>query len=584
MKLFRLICIFLLAFLVVACACTQDAVNPEPKPVDDGPEVHHFNIGIDDVFYGDSRTIAQRLIPWNRNASQYAIEHNSLYFYFMAGEGTPVEGVGEKIGDSCLVVFPDGKLMLIDANQDGYTAQLVANLKALGVTHLDYVMISHPHSDHYMALLNPEGLTANFTIGKVYYNGTGNSGHTSISKLCTNKGIPMEVLKEGDHLEIGGVSIDVINPTAAVSTSSVSATEETNNSSICVFFTYGDIKFLFTGDMYKSGLSNLVSRYGNSLKADFLKIPHHGHSETSILASFAQAVNADIALASSGVALNASVYDCYASVGTKVLGDYMEGYIVVHTDGNKLEYETSRTRKTKYYEKLDDPTWSPVTADTKVSDYATGAFYEVSSIQELKEAITVGFTNIRLGADIRLTDYSTTEPLVLNMTGVVLDMDGFGFKGCVSVVTDIANKGQTTRCNLQFKGSDFAILNGNFSKSVAGGYVFQINPDDKDPTKNTNIVLDGLVSGDGGIDIHGSCVTLRNCNFNQPVGNTKNFTTLMFTDSYVVLESGTYRNKSNYSYKRWLKLFNSKAYVKNNVDWDGTVLYSVEDSMLLLQK
>lgn len=582
MKLFRLIGVILLAFLLVACASSPQ-VTPQPSP-DEGPEVHHFNIGIDDVFYGDSRTIAQRLIPWNRNASQYAIQNNSLYFYFMAGEGTPVEGVGEKIGDSCLVAFPNGQLMLIDANQDGYTQQLVANLQALGVTHLDYVMISHPHSDHYMALLNPAGLTANFTIGKVYYNGTTNEGHTNISKLCTEKGIPMEVLKEGDHLEIGGVSLDVINPTAAVSTSTVTKTEETNNSSICVFFTYGDKKFLFTGDMYKSGLSALVTRYGNDLKADFVKLPHHGHSETSILASFAQAVNADIALASSGVALNVSVYECYASVGTKVLGDYMDGYIVVHTDGSKLEYETSRTRKTEYYARLDDPTWSPAASSTKVSDYATGAFYEVTSIQELQEAIMVGFTNIRLGADIRLTDYSTTEPLVLNMTGVVLDMDGFGFKGCVSVVTDIANKGQTTRSNLQFKGSDFAILNGNFSKSIAGGYVFQINPGETDPTKNTNIVLDGLVSGDGGIDIHGSCVTVRNCNFNQPVGNTQNFTTLMFTNSYVVLESGTFKNVSNYSYKRWLKLYNSKAYVKNGVEWDGSVLYSVEDSMLLLEK
>ena len=125
----------------------------------------------------------------------------------------------------------------------------------------------------------------------------------------------------------------------------------------------------------------------------------------------------------------------------------MDGYIVVHTDGSKLEYETSRTRKTEYYARLEDPTWTPVMSNTKVSDYATGAFYEVSSIQELQEAIYVGFTNIRLGADIRLTDYTTTEPLVLNLNGVVLDMDGFGFKGCVSVVTDIANEGQTTRCS-----------------------------------------------------------------------------------------------------------------------------------------
>ena len=238
MKLFRLIGVILLAFLLAACASSPQ-ITPQPSP-EEGPEVHHFNIGIDDVFYGDSRTVAERLIPWNRNASQYAIEHNSLYFYFMAGEGTPVAGVGEKIGDSCLVVFPNGQLMLIDANQDDYTAQLVANLKALGVTHLDYVMISHPHSDHYMALTNTKGLTANFTIGKVYYNGTTNAGNTNISKICAEKGIPMEVLKEGDHLEIGGVSLDVINPTAEASASAVSSTQEINNSSICVFFTYGD--------------------------------------------------------------------------------------------------------------------------------------------------------------------------------------------------------------------------------------------------------------------------------------------------------------------------------------------------------
>lgn len=585
MKLFRLIGVILLAFLLVACASSPQ-VTPQPSP-DEGPEVHHFNIGIDDVFYGDSRTIAQRLIPWNRNASQYAIEHNSLYFYFMAGEGTPtpVAKVGEKIGDGCLVAFPNGQLMLIDANQVDYTPQLIANLKALGVTHLDYVMISHPHDDHYSGLTETKGLTANFTIGKVYCNGTTSSGTTKISKICTEKGIPMEVLKEGDHLEIGGVSIDVINPTAAAAASTVSKTEETNNSSICVFFTYGTKKFLFTGDMYKSGLSDLVARYGDDLKADFLKIPHHGHSETSILALFAQAVDADIALASSGVALNVTVYETYAKVGTKVLGDYMDGYIVVHTDGSKLEYETSRTRKTEYYARLDDPTYHPsqdYAAD--VASYATGAFYEVSDVQELKDAINGGLTNIRLESDIRLQDYSTSSPLVLNMNGVVLDMNGYSFKNCVSVVTDIANKGQTTRCNLQFNGKNFAILNGNFTKSIAGGYVFQINTNETDPTKNTNIVLDGLTSADGGIDVRGSSVTIRNCYFNQPVGNTQNFTTLMFTSSYAVLESGTFKNKSDYSYKRWLKLFNSKAYVKNGVEWDGSVLYSVEDSMLILEK
>ena len=312
MKALRFVWILLLALALVSCASA-----PEVNPLETGPAEHHFSEGINGIFTPDydSVGIQGRMIPWNRNASQYAKDTSSLYFYFMAGEETPVEGVGEKIGDSCLAAFPDGTLMLIDANQDGYTPQLVANLKALGVTHLDYVLFSHPHSDHYMGFVNPEGITANFTVGKVYYNGTGNAGHTKISSICTQKGIPMEILKEGDSLTIGGVKIDILNPTEAVSASTVSATEETNNSSICMMFTYGTKKALFTGDMYKSGLTALVQRYGSALDADFLKIPHHGHSETSILDSFASAVSADLALASSGVPLNASVYGCYAKTG-----------------------------------------------------------------------------------------------------------------------------------------------------------------------------------------------------------------------------------------------------------------------------
>ncbi|MBQ7507940.1 MAG: MBL fold metallo-hydrolase [Spirochaetales bacterium] len=587
MKALRFVGLLLLALVLVSCASSPQTKEPAVNPLETGPAEHHFSEGINGIFTPDydSVGIQGRMIPWNRNASQYAKDTSSLYFYFMAGEETPVEGVGEKIGDSCLAAFPDGTLMLIDANQDGYTPQLVANLKALGVTHLDYVLFSHPHSDHYMGFVNPEGITANFTVGKVYYNGTGNAGHTKISNICSQKGIPMEILKEGDSLTIGGVKIDILNPTEAVSASTVSATEETNNSSICMMLTYGTKKALFTGDMYKSGLTALVKRYGSALDADFLKIPHHGHSETSILDSFASAVSADLALASSGVPLNASVYGCYAKTGTTVLGDYTEGYIVVHTDGQKLEYETSRTRATDYYTFTDSAAWNrDNTGSADVYSYATGAFTVVSTIQELQDALSQGLKNIRLGADLNVNTYATASPLVLDMTGVVLDMNGFGFRGVASVVSDIKNKGQNTRYNLQFKGRAFAVLNGYFTKTMDGGYALQINAEETDPEKNSNIILDGISMANGGLDIRGSAVTLRNCNMNQPLGNTQNFTTLMFTDSYVTIESGRYRNVSNYSYKRWLKLYNAKAWVRNGVRWDGTVLYSVEDSMLLLDK
>ena len=67
----------------------------------------------------------------------------------MAGNGLVIDtanekGQIEKWGDSCLVVFPNGETMLIDAADYRYTPVLMENLKRLGVEKLDYIMLSHP--------------------------------------------------------------------------------------------------------------------------------------------------------------------------------------------------------------------------------------------------------------------------------------------------------------------------------------------------------------------------------------------------------------------------------------------------------
>ena len=120
-----------------------------------------------------------------------------------------------------------------------------------------------------------------------------------------------------------------------------------------MLITYGDVKALFTGDLYDSGMKAIVDRYGNGLNADILKIPHHGHSETSILDSFAFAVNPRIAIASSSIAMSDNVYKLYRQYGATVLCDYDEGYVIVSTDGQKIYTKTSRIRQTDYYEVYD---------------------------------------------------------------------------------------------------------------------------------------------------------------------------------------------------------------------------------------
>ena len=50
--------------------------------------------------------------------------------------------------------------------------------------------------------------------------------------------------------------------------------------------------------------------------------------------------------------------------------------------------------------------------------------------------------------------------------------------------------------------------------AMDGGYALQINAGETDPEKNSNIILDGISMANGGLDIRGSAVTLRNCNMN----------------------------------------------------------------------
>src|SRR5690625_6411458 len=75
--------------------------------------------------------------------------------------------------DAALVTTPNGKNILIDAGPRGigYDAgeRIIApNLRFLGISRLDVVVISHPHSDHLGGL---PYLMRNFAVGEVWHNG-----------------------------------------------------------------------------------------------------------------------------------------------------------------------------------------------------------------------------------------------------------------------------------------------------------------------------------------------------------------------------------------------------------------------------
>lgn len=298
--------------------------------------------------------------PWETDVVEQAKSDGKMHYYFMSSAGylvNPGDHNPMKWGDSCLLVYPDGTTMLIDAGIEGYGPILVLNLKRMGIKKLDYFVLTHPHDDHGYGAVQEGGLLHNIEVGQVYYTGVLNAGWSNpniLAELCEKKGYPCDVLKEGDKLTVGGVEIQVLNPTAEVAGTTIAGSDvdgsitKTNNSSLVMRLDYGEHSALFTGDVYRAAETELVKKYKDAglLDVDFLKLPHHG-GDTSSSSMFIKAVTPELGVATGHDPVDITVFNSYKK-NTTVLMDSEDGYIHVTADSDGvLFYETSRVRSEK---------------------------------------------------------------------------------------------------------------------------------------------------------------------------------------------------------------------------------------------
>jgi len=96
-----------------------------------------------------------------------------------------------------------------------------------------------------------------------------------LMKLLGKKKIPLTTWKRGDKFFLrNGLEIVVLNP------DSEAVIDDLNNASLVVRIGYENFSILFAGDIGSDMEERLVMS-GNDLKADVLKIPHHGSKHSS---------------------------------------------------------------------------------------------------------------------------------------------------------------------------------------------------------------------------------------------------------------------------------------------------------------
>lgn len=191
-------------------------------------------------------------------------------------------------GDSILLECDD-EYMLIDAGESEYGTTVNKYLEQYNVDKLEYVVVSHPHSDHYGGIKTVlESVETENIIMTEAYNTT-NSWEALV-----------DYISEGNYNVIMPETNDVFNLGKATVTAYVQQidNDDLNNCSIVLKAEYDEMSALFTADAEKSEeLAMLES--GFDVQADVLKLGHHG-SSTSTCEEFFTEVNPHLALISCG--------------------------------------------------------------------------------------------------------------------------------------------------------------------------------------------------------------------------------------------------------------------------------------------
>lgn len=197
-------------------------------------------------------------------------------------------------GDSILVVA-DGETMLIDAAESGAAPAITEYLQNLGIEQLDMAVATHFHADHIGGFANVlHEIPAETVLEPVCPDSLVPATRTYERYLdaVEETGAELTAVQVGDTFSLGGAAITVLAPIPG------KGSKDSNNISVVLRIEYDGVTALFTGDMETPEEQTILDS-GRSVRADFIKIGHHG-SDTSTGEAFLAQVNPQFAAISCG--------------------------------------------------------------------------------------------------------------------------------------------------------------------------------------------------------------------------------------------------------------------------------------------
>ena len=235
----------------------------------------------------------------------------------------------------CTLLISDGVTMLIDCGYAVKSGRVTSYISSLGISRLDYVIGTHPHSDHMGGMAD---IISSFEVGEV------------IIPHLRDEDVPTTVfferfldsidstgtaLTEAElyrRIELGETECEIIAPV-------VTEPGDLNSYSVGILARHGQNTFIFTGDAERESEAAMVGS-GHLTHITVCKAGHHG-SYTSCTEEFLAEITPDIVVISCG---DENTYGHPHDVLMQRLHWYTDeiyrtdtdGTIVVTSDGNEV--------------------------------------------------------------------------------------------------------------------------------------------------------------------------------------------------------------------------------------------------------
>lgn len=261
----RLIIIFICIFLSLALASCAGAdytnLNNKPSPtiqvadtaetVDEIPS----QVGTD---------------PYEETVEETLIEETAVEDTQPAGDIMEVHFIDVGQADSTLIKIGD-HAMLVDCGVDAVGTKIQYYLKKQGVEKLDYLILTHPDSDH---IGGADVIITKFDIDKVFMSPftKDNNWYSDLMNALSYRGYSWSTPDVGSRYNLGDAEFTILGPNRTY--------DDPNNSSIAFVLQYGENRFLFTGDASEEAESDILAN-GLDISADVYKLGHHGSSSAS---------------------------------------------------------------------------------------------------------------------------------------------------------------------------------------------------------------------------------------------------------------------------------------------------------------